>query len=162
MRNSYCRTWIKAKKWKIWKMRHKHCIIWNMARNAEKFGKWEMLTVGPGIWRENWKKHGKWEMHNVGSEIWRKHWKTWKMGNSHCRTWSMERKLKTYWKWKTHTVGHEIWWGTLKKSWKWGIHTVGHRWWWKNWKRGKWDTNTLWPGLRLKTLKKVGNEKCTL
>ena len=35
-----------------------------MARNNEIFGKWEMHTVGPGLWRENWK--------------------TWKMRQTHC------------------------------------------------------------------------------
>jgi len=26
-----------------------------MARNTKKHGKWEMNTVGPGVWHENWK-----------------------------------------------------------------------------------------------------------
>ena len=33
-------------------MRHKYFLNWNMARNTEKDGKWEMHTIGPGIWRE--------------------------------------------------------------------------------------------------------------
>ena len=28
-------------------MRHKHCKTWNMARNTQKRGNWEMHTVGP-------------------------------------------------------------------------------------------------------------------
>jgi hypothetical protein len=30
------RTWIVARKTKNWKMRHKHSMRWNMARNTEK------------------------------------------------------------------------------------------------------------------------------
>jgi hypothetical protein len=29
---------------KTWKMRHKHCMTWNMARNTQKHGKGEMHT----------------------------------------------------------------------------------------------------------------------
>ena len=36
-------------------MRHKHCKTWNMARNTQKRGNWEMHTVGPGVWRETLK-----------------------------------------------------------------------------------------------------------
>ena len=36
---------------------------------TEKREKWEMHTVGPGIWREN-ENHGKWEIHTLGREIW--------------------------------------------------------------------------------------------
>ena len=35
--------------WKTWKMRQKHCMAWNIARNNEKREKWEMPTVEPGI-----------------------------------------------------------------------------------------------------------------
>ena len=76
-----------------------------------KNGKWEMHTLGPGIWRENWKSW-KMKINTVGSEIWRetpknvknekqnlfdleygeKQWKRCKMRNAHCRTWNMARK----------------------------------------------------------------------
>ena len=36
-------------------MRHKHGLTWNMARNTQKRGKWEMHTVGYGIWQKNCK-----------------------------------------------------------------------------------------------------------
>ena len=38
---------------KTWKMRQKHCLTWNMARNTENGGKCELCTVGPGVWLEN-------------------------------------------------------------------------------------------------------------
>jgi len=28
-------------------------------------------------------------MHTVGPEVWRKIWKSWKIRNTHCRTWNM-------------------------------------------------------------------------
>jgi hypothetical protein len=37
----------------MWKMRQKHCLTRNMARNTEKGGKCEMHTVGPGVCIEN-------------------------------------------------------------------------------------------------------------
>jgi hypothetical protein len=36
-------------------MRNTHCRIWNMARNTEKHGKYEMHTLGNGTWRETLK-----------------------------------------------------------------------------------------------------------
>jgi hypothetical protein len=59
---------------KMCKMRHKHCMTWNMARNTEKREKREMPTLGPGLWQYNSPRR--------------------KMRNSHCRTWNMERKPK--------------------------------------------------------------------
>jgi hypothetical protein len=75
------------------KFRNVHCRTWNMAikliiienekhplddlKNdeiTEKYEKWEMHTVGPGIWRE--------------------HWKSWKMWNTHFRTWNMAKKIE--------------------------------------------------------------------
>jgi hypothetical protein len=61
---------------------------------AEKREKWEMHTVGSGIWRENWKS-GK--MRNTQFGTWNMASKTEKGGNFrnvHCRTWNMARKLK--------------------------------------------------------------------
>ena len=54
-----------------------------MARNTEKGGKWEMHTVGPGIWREI-DNFGKWKTHTV------RRGKNWKGG-------------------KTHTLEQELW-----------------------------------------------------
>ena len=50
-----------------------------MARNTEKGGKWEMHTVGPGIWREI-DNFGKWKTHTEGREIW---WEKLKKGEIH-------------------------------------------------------------------------------
>ena len=36
---------------------------------TEKRKKWEIHTVGPGIWRKS-ENHGKWEIHTLGREIW--------------------------------------------------------------------------------------------
>jgi hypothetical protein len=30
-----------GEKTEMWKMRHKHCMNWNMARNTEKHEKWK-------------------------------------------------------------------------------------------------------------------------
>ena len=38
---------------KMWKMRQKHCLTWNLARNTEKVGKCEMHTVELGVRLEN-------------------------------------------------------------------------------------------------------------
>ena len=73
MRNTHFRTWNMARKTeKVGKFRNVHCRTWNMARKlkimenekhpldalkndeiTEKREKWEIHTVGPGIWREN-------------------------------------------------------------------------------------------------------------
>ena len=37
---------------KTWKMRQKHCLTCNMARNTQKHGKQKMHMLGPRIWRE--------------------------------------------------------------------------------------------------------------
>jgi hypothetical protein len=74
-----------------------------------------------------------------------KHWKTWKMRNTHCRTWIMERKLKNveneiktlyeleygekHWKWRKremHTVGP----GICRENWKsWKMRNTNWTWW---------------------------------
>ena len=82
---------------------------------TEKREKWEMYTVGHGIWQkteimENEKqpfddlkndeiteKHEKWEMHYVG--LW-----------PECG-----KKTENHDKWEIHTLGREIWRGKLKK-----------------------------------------------
>ena len=82
------RTWNMARKTeKVGKFRNVHCRTWNMARKlkimenekqpldhlkndeiTEKREKWEMHTVGPGIWRENWKSW-KMKIHTLGREV---------------------------------------------------------------------------------------------
>jgi hypothetical protein len=54
-------------------MKNSHGRTWNMVRNTEKCEKREMYTVGPGLWGENCK--------------------TWKIRDTCCRSWNMERKL---------------------------------------------------------------------
>ena len=95
------------------KMRNKHCSTWNMARNTEYVGKWEMHTVGHVVCRENWIL-SKWKTHTVGHEVWQETLKTWRMRNSNCRTWNMARKMKKHGKWEKHTVRHGICRKTLK------------------------------------------------
>ena len=114
MRNIHFRTWNMARKnEKFGKFRNVQCRTWNMARKlkimkneklphedlkndeiTEKCEKWEMHTIGPGIWRENWKSR----------KIRNTHFRTWNMArntekggifrNVHGRTWNMARKLK--------------------------------------------------------------------
>ena len=50
MRNIGSGLW--PENFKRWQMRHKYCMTRNMVRNTEKREKYEMHTVGPGIWRE--------------------------------------------------------------------------------------------------------------
>ena len=114
MRNTHFRTWNMARKTekggKFWNV---HYRTWNMARKlkimenekhqldelkndeiTEKREKWEMHTVGPGIWRENWKSR---KMSNTHFRAWNMARKTEKYGkfrNVHYRTWNMARKLK--------------------------------------------------------------------
>ena len=66
-------------------------MTWNMARNTEKCEKWEMHSVGSGIFQE-------WQMHTE-------------------TTWNMAKKKKNTekpGKWKMHTVEPGIWRETLK------------------------------------------------
>jgi hypothetical protein len=114
MRTTHFRTWNMARKTeKDGKIRNVHCRTWNMARKlknmekekhpldylkneeiTEKREKWEMHTVGPGIWRENWKSR---KMRNTHFRAWNMARKTEKGGkfrNVHFRIWNMARKLK--------------------------------------------------------------------
>ena len=133
MRNTHFRTWNMARKTeKVGKFRNVHCRTWNMARKlkiikkekhplddlkndeiTDKREKWEMHTVGPGIWQENWKSW-KWEictlgreicwgkrkkvenleMPTVGRGIWQENWKSWTMRNIHLTTWKLTKSLK--------------------------------------------------------------------
>ena len=49
------------------KLRQKHCLTWNMARNTENHGKRETHTVGSEIWREKLKniKNEKWILQDL-------------------------------------------------------------------------------------------------
>jgi hypothetical protein len=61
---------------------------------SEKLEKWEMHTVGHGIWQENWISP---KMRNTHFQIWNMARKTEKGGKFrivHCRPWNMARKLK--------------------------------------------------------------------
>ena len=100
---------------------------------TEKHEKWAMHTVGPEIWRENWKSR---IIRNTHFRTWNLARKTEKVGifrNVHCRTRNMARKLKTMEKEK-HPLDdlkkHEI---TEKRE-KWEMHTVGPGIWRENWK----------------------------
>ena len=50
MRNTHFRPGLWLENSKKCKMRHKHCLAWNMARNTQK-----RVHCGPGIWQKNWK-----------------------------------------------------------------------------------------------------------
>jgi hypothetical protein len=54
-------------------------------------------------------KCGKLEMHTVGTGVWQENWKSWKMRNTHCRTWNMVRNTEKREKWEMHTVGPGVW-----------------------------------------------------
>jgi len=83
MRKSHGRTKNRARNTeKTCKMRETHCRTWNMVRNSEKVEKWEIHTVGTGVWRE--------------------HWKSWKMRNTNCSTWNTARKSVKPEKWEIH------------------------------------------------------------
>ena len=82
-----------VKHWKSFKMRNAHSLTWNMAKNTEKHGPWEIHTVGPGIWKK---------------------WKSWKMSNAHFMTWNMARGTEKLWKWELHTIGPGSWGETWK------------------------------------------------
>ena len=74
-----------------WKMRKKEKLAywtWNMARNTEKRGKWEINLVWSGIWGENLQMK--------------------KMRNSHVRTWNMIRNNEKRAKRETHCAGPGI------------------------------------------------------
>ena len=95
-----------------------------------------MHTVGPGIWRENWKSR---KMRNTHFRTWNMARKTEKGGkfrNVHCRTWNMARKLKIMENEK-HPLddlkNDEI----TKKREKWEMPTEGPGIWRENWKSRK-------------------------
>ena len=84
MRIAHYRTWIMGRNLKNMQNETQTLYDLEYSRNTEKRGKWEMLTMGPGIWWENWKSW-KWEMGTLGPGIWQETLKMWKMKNAHCR-----------------------------------------------------------------------------
>ena len=86
MRNTHFSTWNMARKTeKVGKFRNVHCRMWNMARKlkimenekhplddlkndeiTEKREKWEIHTVGPGLWWGKLKKVENLEMSTIG------------------------------------------------------------------------------------------------
>ena len=79
--------------WKRWKMRHKQCITWNMAGSIEKHEKRKKHALWPGYVQKT-EKRGKWEMNTLGPGLWQEILKTRKMRNAHSRTWILRRKLQ--------------------------------------------------------------------
>ena len=117
-------------------------------------------------------------MHTVGPGIWRGNWKSWKMRNIHFTTWKMTKSLKNvknekctledldygentenHGKLEIHTLGHEIWQGKLKKVENIEMSTVGHGIWQENWKSWKTRNNTLGDEILRRKMKKVENLK---
>ena len=147
----------------MWKLRHKHCMTWNIARNTEKGGKmrnilgrtWNMARVLKIMENE---KHTLYDV-KYGKK---KQWKTWKKRKTHCRTNIMARKRK-YVKNETQILfdleyGEKHWKGWKMRNahcmmWNMASNTE---------KREKWEKHTVGPGLWRETLKKLENEKCTL
>ena len=131
----------KREKWKIhisgrvlWrenskttKMRCKHSMTWNMARDTQKRKKWDVHTAGPGLGQENWK--------------------TGKMRCKHCLTWNMARNTQKRGKWEMHTLGTWNMALNSEKRKKWEIHTIDQDYGKKTEKCGKWYTNTVGPGI---------------
>ena len=59
-------------------------------------------------------KREKWDMHTVGPGIWHENGKSWKMRNTHFRMWNIQGKLKKVENLELSTVGHGIW----QQNWK--------------------------------------------
>jgi hypothetical protein len=132
-----------------------------MTRNIEKHEKLEMPTVGPGIWRENWKLR---KMRNTHFRTWNMSRKTEKGGkfrNVHGRTWNMARKLKIMENEKhllDNLKNDEI----AEKLEKWETHIAGPGMWQENGKSRKMRNIHLRPWKMTKSLKNMKNEKSTL
>ena len=148
---------------------------------TKKPEKWELHSLGPGIWRKNWKSRKMRNTHfrtrnmarktekrgnfrNVHCRTWNIAKKTEKGGilrNVHCRAWNMARKLKNM-----DNEKHPL--DALKndkiteKREKWEMHTVRPGIWRENWKSWKMKNFQLTTWKMTKSLKNVKNEKCTL
>jgi len=122
---------------------------------TEKPEKWQMHTVGPGIWQENWKSR---KMINTHFRTWnmaRKTEQVWKFRNVHCRTWNMATKLKIMENEKQpldHLKNDEI---TEKRE-KWDMHTVGLGIWRENWKSRKMRNTHFRTWNKARKTEKVG------
>ena len=123
---------------------------------TEKREKWEMHTVGPGIWRENWKSRKMINTHFRTWNIARKTDKCGKFWNVRCRTWNIARKLKIMENEK-HPLedlkNDEI----TEKPKKWEMYTVGTGIWRENWKSQKMRNTHLWREIRRGKMKKLDN-----
>ena len=115
-----------------------------------------MHTVGPGIWRENWKSQ---KMRNTHFRTWNMARKTEKGGkfrNVYCRTWNMARKLNSMENEK-HPLddlkNDEI---TDNRE-KWEMHNAAPGIWRENLNQGKWEIYTLGREIWRGKLKKVEN-----
>ena len=98
MKNTHFRPWNMARKTeKAWKFRTVQCRIWNMARKM-KIMENEKHPLDDMKNDEITEKREKWEMHTVGPGIWRENWKSRKIRNTHFRTWNMARKTEKSWK----------------------------------------------------------------
>ena len=75
------------------KFRNFHCMTWNMASKL-KIMKNEKHSIEDLKNDEITEKREKWEMHTVGRGIWQKNWKSRKMINTHFRTWNKARKTE--------------------------------------------------------------------
>jgi hypothetical protein len=103
-----------ARKLKIMENENTHCRTWNIARNTEKLKKWEIHTLGTGLLRENQQTRKIETQTLFHLEYGEKHSKTWKMRNTHWRTWSMSRNSEKSQKWEIHTLGPGLW----REKWK--------------------------------------------
>ena len=121
--------------WKKWKIRHKHCLTWNMARNSENM-KREKYTLYDLDHGEKTEKHGKWDTQTIGPGLWWENSKTWKMSQKHCRTWNMFENWQTRKKLNSHVNTCNIAKNTEKHA-KWETNTIGLGIWWENWKTWK-------------------------
>jgi co-chaperonin GroES (HSP10) len=160
-RNIHCRTWNMARKLKI--MENEKHQLDDMINDkiTEKCKIWEMHTVGPGIWRENWKSRKMKNTHFRTRNMARKPEKGGKFRNVHCRTWNMARKLKIMGNEKRpldNLKNDEI----TEKHEKWEMHTVGPGIWRETWKSRKMRNIHLTTWKMTKSLKNVKKEKCTL
>ena len=95
-----------------------------------------MHTVGPGIWQKKTEKFWKWKTHTIECEIWRETLKNMKNEKNTLKDQDFIEKTKK--KKKTERERE------------------------REREREKWDTNTVWSGIRRETMKMVENEKCTL
>ena len=161
MRNALCRTWNMARKLKIMEI-EKHTLD-DMKNDeiTEKREKWEIHSIGPRTWWENWKSR---KMRNTHFRTWNEARKTEKGGKFrivHCRTWNMATKLKIIENEK-HPLDDLKNYEVTEKRAKWKMHTVVPGIWRENWKSRKMRNIHLTTWKMTKSLKNVKNEKSTV